>query len=64
MSYQIIRMYFRDEHSSEIVESGLTLAQAQAYCRDLNCSSKTCQTAEGVQRTQDKGAWFEGYEEE
>jgi hypothetical protein len=63
-TYKIVRMYFNDEHDDETIETGLTEAEARAYCRNPNGSSKTCQTAEGAQRTQDKGAWFEGYDEE
>mgnify|MGYP003115284307 CR=1 FL=1 len=64
MSYKIVRM-FRDYHQpSQVIKRGLTLEQAQAHCRDPETSSSTCLHAEGKRRTELRGPWFDGYEEE
>jgi hypothetical protein len=62
-TYRIVRMY--QNHPKEKLRlRGLTLAEAQAHCRNPQTSSSTCTTAEGKRRTVLKGPWFEGYEEE
>jgi len=60
MSYAIKRMY-QDDHAPEIVERGLTLEEAKEWCSDHETSSRTCTSAEGIARTEAKGAWFDGY---
>lgn len=47
-TYKIIR-FFKDDRDSEIVDTGLTLEEAQAHCR--------LDTTHGDD-------WFEGYEKE
>jgi hypothetical protein len=48
MTYKIVRFY-QDERSKEVIEEGLSLAEAQAHC----------------QRPDTKGSgWFDGYEAE
>lgn len=49
MTYSIIR-FFRDERPREIIETGLTLEEAQAHCKDP--------------ATHEVGVYFDGYEEE
>ena len=63
-TYRIVRMYFRDEHATEILTRGLTLAQAQAHCQDPETSSSTATNSAGVERTERCGPWFDGYEKE
>ena len=62
-SYRAVRMFF-GEHPRQIVAKGLTLAEAQEWCRDPETSSSTATSAEAVARTEKYGAWFDGYEEE
>lgn len=63
-SYRVVRMYFKDEYETEVVEKGpLTLGAAQRYCRDPETSSTTCTSEEGIARTKRCGPWFCGYEE-
>ena len=64
-TYRVVRMYFnRDKFPNQVVEDGLSLADAQAMCRDPETSSKTCKGIDNVNRTSRCGQWFCGYEEE
>jgi hypothetical protein len=62
-TYMIVRFYF-GQHDPEIVDTGLSLEDAQAHCRDPETSSSTALGQEAANRTLHKGDWFEGYEEE
>jgi hypothetical protein len=56
-TYKIVRMFFDDNRDSEVIDTGLTLTQAQKHCRDPETSSKTCSEnpyGDGVK-------WFDGY---
>jgi len=63
-TYKIVRMYFRSDIPTRTIDSGLTLEQAQAHCRDPQTSSSTCTNSAGKARTKRYGPWFDGYEEE
>ena len=63
MKKKIIRFYQADL-PREIVATGLTLEEAQEHCQGWDSSSRTCTTDEGIARTAEKGAWFEGYDDE
>ena len=63
-TYRIVRMYFSDDYASEIIESGVTLEQAQAHCTDPETSSSTATGEAAVALTAARGPWFDGYEEE
>lgn len=64
MSYKIVRMYFHsDKWPKETIREGLTLEEAQEWCSDTEGSSRTCKLPKNVKRTQQRGPWFEGYEE-
>lgn len=62
-TYRIVRFYM-SQHPREVVKEGLTLEEAKRHCRSEETSSRTCSTTEGLTRTREKGAWFEGFEEE
>lgn len=62
-TYKIVRFYAGDREN-EVIVRGLTLEQAQAHCQDRQTSSSTCTTAEGLERTELYGPWFDGYTEE
>jgi len=59
--YKIIRHYFRG--GKRTINTGLTLEQAQAHCRNPETSSSTCTSSAGRARTRKVGQWFDGYEE-
>lgn len=63
--YKIIRHYFRTETAPRRRQRarGLTLEQAQAWCRDPETSSKTATSKRARARTDQYGPWFDGYEE-
>ena len=62
-TYKIIRMY-RDHNRTRIIDTGLTLEEAQAHCRDPETSSSTATSCKAAARTKRAGPWFDGYEEE
>ena len=61
--YKITRLY-ENWQTDENIETGLTLEEAKAYCKDPETSSRTCTTTEGIRRTEVFGNWFCSYEEE
>lgn len=63
-TYKIVRFFQRVEERQEVLETGLSLEEAQAWAQDPETSSKTCATAAGKRRTKEQGDWFEGYREE
>jgi hypothetical protein len=62
-TYRIIRL-FREDYPRKRLQGGLTLAEAQAHCTDPETSSSTCTNAEGKRLTEQRGPWFDAYEEE
>ena len=64
-TYEIIRGYFHSHlYDKEVIATGLTLKEAQSHCGDPETSWKTCKKAVNVARTEERGPWFDGYEEE
>lgn len=68
--YKIIRHYFNggsqgnangSYYPPRTIARGLTLAEAQVHCSDLETSSSTCQKASNKRRTAQRGAWFDSY---
>ena len=59
--YKIVRSYYNGRHCT--IMSGLTLEDAQAYCKDPETSSKTCTLPVKKAITRRCGEWFDGYEE-
>ena len=62
-TYKIIRFY-QDSYDRDEVATGLTLEEAKEHCQDEDTSSTTCETPEGLARTESRGNWFEGFESE
>tara|TARA_R110002096_G_scaffold416485_2_gene619010 strand:- start:636 stop:830 length:195 start_codon:yes stop_codon:yes gene_type:complete len=62
MSYKIIRMYKEENINNRTIKTGLTLAQAQKHCNDVETSSSTCKKAVNIKRTDIYGQWFDGFE--
>jgi hypothetical protein len=62
-SYKIVRFYFH-EARKRTVARGLTLAQAEAHCKDKETSSRTATSKTAKARTRRKGPWFDGYTKE
>jgi hypothetical protein len=58
--YKIVRHYQRG--GKRVIETGLTLEQAQAHCNDPETSYKTATSAAARKRTEQKGPWFDGYD--
>lgn len=61
--YKIVRYYFNAGIRKRVIDSGLTLEQAQAHCNDPETSSSTATNKVARARTRKIGAWFDGYEE-
>lgn len=63
-TYKIIR-HFQDAENKTI-KRGLTLEEAQEHCRDPETSSRTCTNTHVTKHhsNANRGAWFDGYEEE
>jgi hypothetical protein len=63
--YKIYRMYQRDERwvaDAKLIKTGLTEAEAQAWCRNTESSSKTCTHPESIAHTEKFGPWMDGYD--
>lgn len=66
VTYKITRVYFRDSSQQfrRTIKTRLSLEEAQAHCSDPETSSSTCKLARNVQRTEQRGPWFDSYTEE
>lgn len=62
VSYRIRRFYKQGCDKLLPGKGGLTLADAQAHCRDPETSSSTCTRPEGKEHTERYGEWFDAYE--
>lgn len=58
-SYKVVRGFLNG--GKRTVKTGLTLKQAQAWCRNPETLSRTCTTAAAKRRTATRGPWFDGY---
>lgn len=63
-TYRILRFFQSDLWETETIMTGLTLAEAQAWCSDPNTSSSTATEPLAVEMTAERGPWFDGYESE
>lgn len=62
--YKIVRCYFNAGIRSRVMQTGLTLEQAQAHCNDPETSSRTATSKAGRATTRRVGKWFDSYTEE
>ena len=62
-TYRIIRLH-KDDYKPRVLSRGLTLEEAQRWCRDPETSSSTCEGEAGKAYTEIHGAWFDAYEED
>ena len=62
-TYRIIRLH-KDDYKPRVLSRGLTLEEAQRWCRDPETSSSTCEGETGKAYTEIHGAWFDAYEKE
>lgn len=54
-TYKIVRMFFAADKDTEVIETGLTLDEAQEWCNRPDTRGGS---------TEDGTAWFDGYEAE
>ena len=65
MTYKIVRFHFNNEvWKPRTMKTGLTLEEAQSHCKDPETSSSTCKSVKNLAYTEQRGAWFDGYEEQ
>jgi hypothetical protein len=62
-TYKIVRHYFRN-NKKRVIETGLTLEQAQEHCHNRETSSYTATSSAAIRRTRLYGPWFDGYSED
>ena len=60
---KVVRLY-KNSYRKRTILTGLTLAEAQAYCRNPETSSSTAKSPSNVKRTKRLGPWFDSYEME
>lgn len=61
--YKIVRTFLKHDQT-QVIKSGLTLAQAQKHCRDPETSSSTCTDPKLIDLTGRVGPWFDGYDKQ
>ena len=64
MTYTIVRKFFNPGFPDQVLETGVTLEEARAHCKDPESSSSTCKSAESSKISLEYGAWFDVYVEE
>lgn len=62
-TYKILRKYFKPR-DTEVIAEGLPLKEAQDHCDHPETCSETCESQEGIQRTEKFGPWRDCYYEE
>jgi hypothetical protein len=58
--YKIVRTYFNG--TKRTIDTGLSLAEVRAHCKDPESSSRTCTRADRKRITKRMGHWFDGYD--
>lgn len=62
--YRIIRIFKDDSVERRTIKTGLTLAEAQAHCKDPETSSRTATGPAAVALTKELGDWMDAFTEE
>ena len=62
-TYIIVRLY-QGEHTAQVLHTGLSYAEAVEHCNDKETSSSTCTNQDGLNHTEQFGAWFDAFNEE
>lgn len=63
-TYKIVRHYLNAGINKRVIDTGLTLEEAQAHCSDKETSSRTATGKVAIARTRKVGPWFDGYTKE
>jgi len=61
--FKIVRMFYED-YPEKTIKRGLTLEEAQAWCKDPETSSSTCKSKKARAIFAKYGEWFDGYAED
>ena len=61
MQYKIVRFFYSSDQR-RVIDTGLTLQEAQVHCRNPESSSRTATSSIARRRTRERGPWFDGYE--
>lgn len=64
VTYKIVRHYENENIPPQTIKTGLTREEAQEHCRKPETSSSTATSLQARRRTQRRGRWFDGYEQE
>jgi len=62
--YKIVRFYRDAKIRRRVLDTGLTLREAQEHCNNPETSSSTATGKVARERTRRIGVWFDGYERE
>jgi len=65
-TYKITRQYFEDEIPNEVLDKGLTKAEAREHCKNTETCSSTCSEATKQDELKRSGSkqWRDGYDTE
>lgn len=63
-TYCIKRFYQNPRITTEIIKTGVTLAEAKIHCNDPQTSHKTATGPEARARLEARGPWFDGFSAE
>lgn len=63
-TYKIVRYYENAGIRRRVIDTGLTLEQAQKHCNDPESSFATATGKTAKDRTRKVGPWFDGYVKE
>ena len=59
-TYKIVRFYQNSKQRNTVVQTGLSLKDAESHCQSEEANSTTC-SEDKAYNLRTKGPWFEGY---